>query len=521
METTPTVPAAIRLPVEQACPVADAAAARRDASQRRERGRAAVASCLAVLLLCLTACAGPHAGERPAPPNLLVVFVDDMGWGDASFQADPGFAMPHLQRLADEGARFTDFYAAQPVCSASRAALLTGCYPNRLGIHGALGPNAKHGIADGETTLAELARSRGYATAIFGKWHLGHRPPFLPTRHGFDRWHGIPYSNDMWPGHPENPKHWGDLPTFRDEQVVAYNGDQRRFTSDFSAGAAAFIEESVAAGRPFFAYLAHPMPHVPLYALAENEGRSGAGLYGDVLTEIDDGLGLLLETLERLGVHDETLVVFTSDNGPWLSYGDHAGSTGGFREGKGTTFEGGVRVPAVMRWPGRIPAGTVVREPAMTIDVFPTVARLLDAPLPDHGVDGRDIWPLVIGEPGASSPHESYVFYYHANHLEALRAGRWKLHLPHGYRSMQDNPPGNGGVPGKYVYGVPIELSLFDLETDPHETTDVKDQHPEVLEQLLAMVEGWRADLGDALTEREGSGRREPGRWEPGEDAGD
>jgi arylsulfatase A len=454
----------------------------------------------------------PTAIPASRAPNLVIIFVDDMGWGDVGCNDTPAWETPSIDALAAEGVRFTDFYVAQPVCSASRAALLTGCYPNRLGIHGALNPSATHGIADGELTLAELCKSAGYATAMFGKWHLGCLPPFFPTRHGFDEWSGIPYSNDMWPGHPENPKAWVDLPTYDGDEVVDLNGDQRRFTTTFTERTVSFIERSVADGKPFFAYLAHPMPHVPLHVSTERAGASEVGLYGDVIEEIDWSVGRVLATLRRLGVDDDTLVVFTSDNGPWLSYGDHAGSTGGFREGKGTTFEGGVRVPCVMRWPGVIPAGSVCSEPAMTIDVLPTIARLLGAELPENTIDGRDIWPLIVGEPGAVSPQQSYVFYYHKGALEALRAGRWKLHLPHGYRSMQGRSLGSGGQPGKYDYSPRIEGALFDLANDRFETTDVALQHPDVVARLMGLTEQWRVELGDSLTDRTGAGVREPGR---------
>jgi arylsulfatase len=487
----------------------------------------ALSPCLSLLLsvAALTGCQGPGAYEASdasdatdAPPNLVVIFVDDMGWGDVSCNDSPAWQTPSIDAMAAEGVRFTDFYVAQPVCSASRAALLTGCYPNRLGIHGALGPSAKHGIASGELTLAELCRDQGYATAMYGKWHLGCLPQFFPTRHGFDEWYGIPYSNDMWPYHPESPKAWVDLPTYDGDEVVDLNGDQRRFTTDFTERTVSFIERSVAADKPFFVYLAHPMPHVPLHVSTDRAGVSAVGLYGDVIEEIDWSVGRVLSTLRRLNVDDNTMVVFASDNGPWLSYGDHAGSTGGFREGKGTTFEGGVRVPFVVRWPGVIPAGSVCSEPAMTIDLLPTIAGLLDAPLPDHTIDGRDIWPLIVGQPGAVSPQESYVFYYHRGALEAIRAGRWKLHLPHAYRSMQGRELGGGGLPGKYDYTKRIEGGLFDLENDPYETTNRAAQNPRVVAQMTVLAEQWRVELGDSLMKREGAGVREPGRVQPADD---
>ena len=466
-------------------------------------------------LAIVAACTGPSAtGDAPSAklPNIVIVFTDDQGWADVGYQGAAGFATPAIDRLARAGRRFTDFYVAQPVCSASRAALLTGCYPNRLGIHGALGPASPIGIHADETTLAELCKSRGYATAIFGKWHLGHHPEFSPVRHGFDEFYGIPYSNDMWPGHPENPKVWGDLPTLEGERIVGFNTDQRRFTGDFTRRACQFIERNAREGRPFFLYLAHPMPHVPLHVSASYAGSSEQGTYGDVIQEIDASVGAVYATLESHGLAENTLFVFTSDNGPWLSYGNHAGSVGPLREGKGTTFDGGVRVPCVMTWPGTIPADSVCDEPAMTIDLFPTIAELIGADLPAHPIDGMNILPLIVGEAGAESPHDAYYFWYHEGDLQALRAGRWKLHFPHGYRSMEGRELGRDGVPGKYDYRREIGLALFDLSVDIGESVDVSAQHPDVVEQLTALANAKRAELGDRLTETEGTDVRAPGR---------
>ncbi len=473
-----------------------------------------LSSLCALSCVALTATPLPQDPARPQDPprpNVVVVFCDDMGWGDLGVQGAEGYATPNLDRLAAEGVRFSDFYVAQPVCSASRAALLTGCYPNRIGIHGALGPSAKHGIHADETTLAEVCKAAGYSTAAYGKWHLGHHPQFLPTRHGFDDYYGIPYSNDMWPYHPESPKAWPDLPTMEDEEVVGLNTDQRRFTTDLASRAVDFIRREASAGRKFFCYLAHPMPHVPLSASARFRGTTERGLFGDVIAEIDDSVGAVLDALDRAGVADDTLIVFSSDNGPWLSYGDHCGSTGGFREGKGTTWEGGVRVPFLARWPGRIPAGAVQTEPMMTIDVLPTIASLLGVPPGERPIDGLDCWPLWTCEEGATNPHDAYFFYYHAGDLEAMRSGRWKLHLPHRYRTMAGQAPGSGGIPGRYVQRA-TGLELYDLLDDPHETTDVAAAHPEVIGRLMGLVERERAALGDRLSGVTGSEVREPGR---------
>ena len=465
-------------------------------------------------LLALTACGtAQEPAAPPAPPNVVLIFVDDMGYADLGSYGATAYTTPHLDQMAAEGVRFTDFYVSQPVCSASRAALLTGVYSNRIGIHGALGPSNTHGIHDDEVTLGELFKSKGYATAIYGKWHLGHHPAFLPTRHGFDDYYGIPYSNDMWPYHPENPENWGDLPTIEREESVGYNTDQTRFTTDFTNRAVAFIEQRAAQGTPFFVYLAHPMPHVPLFVAEERAGHSEAGLYGDVIKEIDWSVGQVVAALEEAGLEDNTLVLFASDNGPWLSYGNHAGSAQPLREGKGTAFDGGVRVPFIARWPGALPEGRTVTTPAMTIDVFPTLAGLIEADLPAHPIDGKNIWPLLTGE-STTSPQEAYYFWYHQNELHAMRSGKWKLHFPHRYRTMMGQAPGADGMPGKYDYSAEIGLALFDLENDIGEAQDVAAQFPEVVEQLTRLADAKRAELGDKLTDVTGTGTREPGRVE-------
>jgi arylsulfatase A-like enzyme len=455
-------------------------------------------------LILFTATAAPAANR---PPNVVLVFADDLGYADVGAFGAKGFRTPHIDRLAAEGVLFTDFYVAQAVCTASRAALLTGSYPQRVGLTGAIGPRARHGISADETTLAEVLKGRGYATAIYGKWHLGHHPPFLPTRHGFDDYYGLPYSNDMWPFHPERPEDYPPLPLIEGEETIETNPDQSKLTGEYGRRAVAFIEAH--RDEPFFLYLAHSMPHVPLFASEGFRGRTRQGLYGDVVQEIDDTVGRILATLQRLELDESTLVIFTSDNGPWLSYGNHAGSTGPLREGKGTSFEGGVRVPFVARWPGRIPRGAIVREPAMTIDVLPTLAALVGAPLPERPIDGKDIRPLLLGEPGASSPHEALFFWWN-RHLEAVRSGRWKLHFPHDYRSL-DGPAGADGMPSKYLQRS-IGLSLFDLEADLSETTDVAAQYPDVVSRLEALAEEARLELGDSATRQEGRSVREPGR---------
>lgn len=452
---------------------------------------------------------------EPRPPNVVIVFADDLGYGDLSSYGSKDFETPALDRLAAEGMRFTDFYAAQPVCSASRAALLTGCYPNRLGIHGALGPGAKVGLALEETTLAELLAPLGYATAIYGKWHLGSRAPFLPTRQGFDEYEGLLYSNDMWPKHPESPTAWPPLPWFVGETAVEIfddHDDQEEITRRVTARAIDFIERQ--GDHPFFLYLPHPMPHVPLGVGPDFRGTSRYGMYGDVIAEIDDSVAQVRSALESTGVLDDTIFIFTSDNGPWLSYGDHAGTTGGLREGKGTTFEGGVRVPLVVRFPPRVAAGTTCSVPCMAIDLLPTIAAWTGAPLPPLPIDGKSLVAHLQGNPDAPAPHEVLGFWYHDRQLEAVRAGRWKLHFPHRYRAVKEGPPGNNGIPAKYDYGITIERALFDLENDPGETIDVSVQHPEEVARLERLADRLRVRLGDRLRKIDGTEVRAVGRLE-------
>lgn len=449
-------------------------------------------------------------------PNFVIVFIDDMGYGDIGPFGAKGYQTPHLDRLAKEGRAFTDFYVTQAVCSASRAGIMTGCYNVRVGIQGALGPGANYGINANEMTLAEVVKPKGYATACFGKWHLGHHPKFLPTSNGFDEYFGLPYSNDMWPLHPTAGQNYPDLPLIDGTRIVnpkVGEKEQCQLTTWYTERAVQFIEKNK--DQPFLIYLPHSMVHVPLYVSEKFRGKSQRGLFGDVVMEVDWSVGQIVETLRKHKLDDNTLVIFTADNGPWLSYGDHAGSAGPLREGKGTMFDGGCREPTVMWWPGKIPAGTVCRTPAMTIDILPTIAHLAGAKLPDHPIDGKNIWPLIAGEPGATSPHEAYYFYW-GGQLEAVRMGPWKLHFPHGYRTLAGRPGGTGGKPAPYVQGK-IELSLFNLEKDPGETTDVAASNPEVVAKIQKLADAMRQELGDTATKQKGAGMREAGRIESGE----
>jgi arylsulfatase A-like enzyme len=452
----------------------------------------------------------PLHAQPARPPNFVVIYADDMGYADIGpFSTKTGAQRPktpNLDRMAKQGARLTSFYVAQAVCSASRAALLTGSYSNRVGISGALNHTADYGLNLDEQTIPEVLKPRGYATAMAGKWHLGHRQPFLPIHQGFDEYLGLPYSNDMWPNHPQRKNFFPELPLIEGDRVVKLDPDQSQLTTMYTERAVRFIKSH--RDQPFFLYVAHAMPHVPLFVSSKHKGKTRQGLYGDVIAEIDWSVGQILGTLEREKLDDNTLVIFTSDNGPWLSYGNHGGSPGPFREGKGTEFEGGVRVPFVARWPGHIPAGIESSQPAMTIDLLPTLARLAGAAPPaDRIIDGRDIWPMLTAK-GAKSPHDVLYFYW-GEELHAVRSGRWKLHLPHPYQSLE--AAGSDGVPGKYVRKE-IELSLYDLEADSGETKNVADANPGVVKDLMRYAEQAREDLGDSLVKRTGKNVRPAGK---------
>lgn len=472
------------------------------------------AACLLSYLFVLTS-------SFAATPNIVIIFMDDMGYADVGCFGAQGYQTPNIDALAAQGRKFTNFHVAQPVCSASRTALLTGCYPNRLGMHGALGPSAKHGIHDDEMTIAELVKQKGYATAAVGKWHLGHLPRFLPVKHGFDEYYGIPYSNDMWPYHPQaKPGTYPKLPMVENDRVVDEEitpEDQTRLTTDYTTRSVRFIEKNKE--KPFFLYLAHSMVHVPLFVSDKFKGKSGKGLFADVMMEVDWSVGEIMAALKKNGLEDNTWVIFTSDNGPWLSYGDHAGSAGPLREGKGTCWEGGTRVTGIMKWPGKIPAGTTTDAMMMTIDLLPTIAHVMDAKLPAHKIDGLNCWPIVAGENGAKNPHDFYAFYYEQNQLQAITSGdgRWKLQLPHKYRAMQ-------GVTDKAANGIPVlykqqtidQPELYDLYADVSESKNVATGHPDIIAKLQQHAATIRAELGDSLMKQpKGAGTREPGRVNP------
>lgn len=463
-----------------------------------------------------------YEGGPAYGPNVVIIFVDDMGYGDFESYGATRYETPNTNEMAAEGMRFTHFYVPQGRCSASRASLLTGSYANRVGDVGVLGPQSSIALNPDEITIADLLKEEGYQTAMMGKWHLGHEEPYLPLNYGFDEYIGIPYSNDMWPvdydgeyiGDSDHRKAWyPPLPLIEgNEEIDTIDDleDQGELTSLFTELAVEFIERNK--DNPFFVYLAHPQPHVPLAASERFKGESEDGLFGDVMMELDWSVGEIRKTLEELDLSENTLLIVTSDNGPWLNYGNHAGNTGGLREGKGSEWEGGVRVPAIMEWPGNIPAGVVNSKMSSTIDLLPTIARLTNADLPSRKIDGVDVSSLLFDE-ADESPREHFAYYYGDNELQAVRKDHWKLVFPHSYRSYKHDLPGQDGFPGETTT-VEAEFALYNLRTDPGETLDVQELHPDVVDELSELAEQYRDELGDSLTDHEGSERRPPAQVE-------
>lgn len=421
--------------------------------------------------------------SKSGPPNFVIVFLDDSGWSDFRPFGDPDYATPNVNRLAEQGCRFTQFYVPQAVCSASRASLMTGCYPGRTKVFGAHPPRAR-GLDPKFETMGQALQKAGYKTAVFGKWHLGDQEDTRPPVRGFDESCGLMYSNDMWEYHPQHPESYRGKPLqYWDNGEITIERmtpkEQTMLTTWYTEHAVDFIQRHK--DQPFLLYVPHSMPHVPIYASEKFAGKSNAGVYGDVMMELDWSVGEIMKALNKNGLDDNTVVIFTSDNGPWTSYGNHAGATP-YREAKGTTFDGGTRSACIIRYPGHVKANTVSDDAFCSIDFFPTLCTLAGAPLPAYEIDGKNVWDLIIGTPGAENPHEYYAF-SRAKHFEAVMSGdgRWKLHLPHSYRTLQ--LPGMDGAAGRYRQEK-IDFALFDLDNDPYETQNVIGQYPHIAEQL-------------------------------------
>jgi len=424
-------------------------------------------------------------------PNFIFIFADDLGYGDLACYGSAKNRTPNIDKMAAEGMRFTDLYVTSGVCTPSRSSLMTGCYPRRVNMHvdshdkWVLFPNAKKGLNPREITVAEVLKKQGYATACIGKWHLGDQKEFLPTRQGFDYYYGIPYSNDM--NRKKIP-----LPLMRNEKVIQAPANQPALTKEYTREALAFIENNKE--NPFFLYLPHTMVHLPLQASERFKNKSANGRYGDALEEVDWSTGEIIKKLNDLGIDDNTMVIFSSDNG---SYRRRGGSNAPLRGFKGDTDEGSMRVPFVVRYPGAVPANTVCRELASTIDILPTFAKLSGAAVPDDRIiDGKNIWPLMSGRRDAKSPHKAF-YYYHTKQLQAVRSGKWKLILPltekkRGWSGRESSP-----------------LKLINLQDDIHEDNDLSKQFPEVVKKLMALAANARSDLGDM--ERKGTGQRDAG----------
>ncbi|MCP4453900.1 MAG: sulfatase [Planctomycetes bacterium] len=454
-------------------------------------------ACLIAIGLALTAAAISGCEKLTTGsanrPNVILIFIDDMGYGDLGCFGSTKNRTPHIDRMAAEGMRFTDFYVACSVCTPSRAALLTGCYPSRVNMHVdeenlcVLFPGARKGLNPKEVTIAEMLKARGYNTACIGKWHLGDHPDFLPTKQGFDSYYGIPYSNDM------NRKPI-PLPLMRNETVIEAPVEQPTLTKRYTEEAVKFIKQSQ--NTPFFLYLPHAMVHLPLHASAAFKGKSANGLYGDATEELDWSTGEILKTLKALDMDDNTLVIFTSDNG---STGRNGGSNVPLNGRKGRTDEGGMRVPCVMRYPGKIPANTVCSEVSGTIDFLPTLAALSGGDMAwDRIIDGKNIWPLMTGTANAKSPHEAF-YYYQMDQLQCVRSGQWKLHLPMASKKR------NWGKPEGET-----QVKLFDLSEDIHEDRDLSAQFPDVVKRLLILADKIRHDIGDEGWEGE---NQRPAGW--------
>ncbi|WP_297098305.1 sulfatase [uncultured Draconibacterium sp.] len=444
--------------------------------------------CLAVLALFLNSCS--NNSQETKQPNVVIIFLDDSGYSDFSPFGQTRIETPNVTKLAEEGIMFKNFYVPQAVCSASRSALISGCYPGRTKVFGAHGPNGR-GLETTFPTIGEVFKNAGYKTALFGKWHCGDQPETRPQSRGFDETCGLMYSNDMWRHHPESPDYWGQWPLkFWENGEVTIEDvdstDQKMLTKWYTEHAVDFISKHK--DEPFLLYVPHAMSHVPLFCSPEFEGITGKGLYADVLTELDWSVGQINQALKDNGIEDNTIVIFSSDNGPWIAYGNHAGTTP-FREAKGTTFDGGTRSATIIKFPAKLKGNQQSTQALMTIDLLPTLCEVANIPLPETEIDGKNVWDIISGKPDATNPHDYYAFTNDKQFQAVLSGdGKWKLHLPHNYRTMTDIK-GKDGMPGKYDYSAKIELSLFDMENDPYETTNVILEHPEIAEKLMGYAE--------------------------------
>ena len=434
----------------------------------------------------------------PPKPNFVVILIDDMGYGDIGPFGSIMNPTPNLDRMANEGMKLTSFYGA-PVCTPSRAQMLTGCYANRVSLPEVIFPACPIGLSPKEHTVADLLKEQGYATMAIGKWHVGDQSEFLPTRHGFDHFFGLPYSNDMEPTTNAVGKisPYPPLPLLQDKNVIEAPVDQDTLTARYTEQALKFITEN--RGHPFFLYLAHTAVHVPLHPGAAFRGKSGNGLYGDWVEEVDWSVGRVLETLKQLNLDSNTLVLFTSDNGPWLIQGKDAGVAGPLRGGKATTWEGGMREPTIAWWPGKIPTDTVCDAVASEMDVLPTFVALAGGQVPtDNKIDGQDIWSLLSGK-SKTSPHDA-LYYFNGKKLQAVRSGPWKL-------AIAWQATGKGfGPPARASFDKP---RLYNLETDIGERINVAAEHPEIVARLQAFIQRMDGDLG---RNGNGPGVRPPGR---------
>lgn len=458
----------------------------------------------ALALLCTSYNA---VAKRNPLPNIVIIFIDDEGYGDVGCFGATGFKTPNLDRMASQGMKFTNYYSGSPVCSPSRAALLTGCYPFKVGINKVLFPSDTIGINPEDATIPEILRQKNYATAAIGKWHLGCQPKFMPLQHGFDEFFGLPYSNDMWPvnydGSPVTPGNCTIPWKLNCPPLPLYDGNEKieeistlskmnQLTTRYTEHAVDFIKKNQK--KPFFLYLPHTMAHVPLGVSDKFKGKSEQGMYGDVMMEIDWSVGEIIHTLKECGIEKNTLLIFTTDNGPWMVFGNHAGSAGGLREAKGTTFEGGFRVPCIMKWPEIIPPGTVCNNMAGSIDILPTIADITGTDLPEKKIDGISVLDLLKGD-FDKNPRREYLFYSGAT-LSAVRVDNWKLVFPHSLNSNVGSVPGKDGWPGK-LNMVKFEGGLYDMFRDPGEQYDLKELHPEIVKKLEVRADEARKDLKD------------------------